>query len=100
MTHVSLKVWWIPQVPMKAFDTPVLTIEEGRKICDVLAAYDQFQYENRVKGDYCNVGGVSFSHPGIENGDCFDVPDDEDEFADWLKEIADADAAIDAKEQS
>jgi hypothetical protein len=28
----QLKVWWIPQVPGKAFEMPVASIEEAKKI--------------------------------------------------------------------
>jgi len=54
----DLKVWWIPQVPMNAFEVSVSSVEEAAKIMTVLADYDLFQYENRVKPDYCNTGGL------------------------------------------
>jgi len=54
----QLRVWWIPQVPGRPFHVPVSTVEEGVKIMDVLARYDQFQYDNHIKGDYANVGGL------------------------------------------
>jgi hypothetical protein len=54
----SLRVWWIPQVPGKPFRVPVKNIEEAKKLLDTLAKYDIFQYENRIKGDYCNAGGL------------------------------------------
>ena len=54
----KLQVWWIPQVPMKAFEVDVTSVAEGVKIMDVLAKYDQFQLENNVKPDYCNAGGL------------------------------------------
>jgi hypothetical protein len=54
----DLRVWWIPQVPMKAFHVNVSSVEMGAKIIDVLAKYDLFQYENKVKPDYCNAGGL------------------------------------------
>lgn len=54
----DMRVWWIPQVPMKAFYVPVESIKEAKKIMSVLAEYDIFQYENKVKPDYCNVGGL------------------------------------------
>ena len=53
-----LRVWWTPQIPMDAFHVSVSSPEEGKKILDTLAAYDLFQYENRVKPDYCNAGGL------------------------------------------
>ena len=54
----DLQVWWVPQVPMKQFTVPVKDIEEGAKLLDVLAAYDLFQFKNKVKPDYCNAGGL------------------------------------------
>jgi hypothetical protein len=54
----KLRVYHIPQVPMKAFYVEVATPEEAIKILDVLADYDLFQFENNVKGDYCNAQGL------------------------------------------
>ncbi len=95
--HLKFKVWWIPQIPMKSFEVSVSSIEEGRKLCEVLADYDLFQFENKIKPDYCNSGGVVFRHPAIDNGAWLDVPDDEEELQDWRKEISEADASIDAR---
>ena len=53
-----LRVWHIPQVPMKAFHVEVETTEEAVKVLNILADYDLFQYENRVKPDYCNMQGL------------------------------------------
>lgn len=55
----NLRVWWIPNVPMKAFTVEVKTVLEAAKILEVLAAYDMFQFENNIKPDYCNVGCLS-----------------------------------------
>lgn len=54
----KLRVWHIPQVPMKAFYVDVETPEEAIKVLDILAHYDLFQFENRVKPDYCNAQGL------------------------------------------
>lgn len=54
----KLRVWHIPQVPMKAFHVDVETPEEAIKVLDILSDYDLFQFENRVKPDYCNVQGL------------------------------------------
>lgn len=51
-------VWHVPQVPMKAFKVPVATPVEGAFVMAVLAAYDHFQYLNRVKPDYSNAQGL------------------------------------------
>lgn len=56
---MKLQVWWIPQVPGKAFTVEVETVAEGVKLLDILADYDLFQYENRIKPDYSNGGGLN-----------------------------------------
>jgi hypothetical protein len=61
----DLRVWHIPQVPMDAFYVPVNSIEEARKVLDVLAYYDLFQFENNIKPDYCNMNGLEV----FENGE-------------------------------
>lgn len=70
----DLRVWWIPQIPMKAFTTPVESVAQGVWLCDVLAAYDTFQHENNVKPDYCNVGGVErYEEDGDGGFDWYEV---------------------------
>lgn len=56
--YEGARVWWIPQVPMSPFYVSVSTIEEAKKVLDVLAKYDMFQYEYNIKPDYCNAGGL------------------------------------------
>lgn len=60
----DLKVWWVPQLPMKAFEVPVKTLAEASLLLDTLAAYDAFQFENNVKPDYCNAGGLQVFESG------------------------------------
>ena len=55
----DLRVWHIPQVPMEPFYVAVASIEEGERICEVLADYDLFQYRNKIKPDYANAQGIS-----------------------------------------
>jgi hypothetical protein len=71
----DLKVWWIPQVPGKSFEVPVASVDEARKLLDVLARYDSFQYQHRIKPDYCNAGGLVV----LEDG----------EWTDWANEWGD-----------
>jgi len=71
------KVWWIPQVPMKAFEVEVATPQEGQRLCRVLADYDKFQFDNHVKGDYSNVGGLQVWDE--DDQDWIDWEDDEGE---------------------
>ncbi len=55
----DLQVWWIPQVPMKAFHVAVKSLAEGVVVMDALANYDLFQFENNIKPDYANMGGIN-----------------------------------------
>lgn len=85
----DLQVWWIPQVPMKQFCVDVSSVAEGVKVMDVLADYDIFQFENRVKGDYCNAGGLrrwcadNEGNPGWE--DWYDDETGEDDPREFVK---------------
>ena len=66
-TNGSLRVWWIPQIPMNPFYYPVSTAKEGRLLTEALALYDIFQFENRTKPDYCNAGGIEIFEDGEWN---------------------------------
>lgn len=55
----KLRIWWIPQAgACDPFYIPVESVEEGKKVMDLLAAYDVFQFQSMIKPDYCNVGGL------------------------------------------
>lgn len=59
------RIWWIPQIGMEGvFYHSVPSVEEGYRVCDILGRYDLFQFENRVKPDYANVGGVEIHEDG------------------------------------
>lgn len=77
---MKLRIWWIPQVPMKPFYANVDSVEEAAKLLRVLAEYDKFQFENKVKPDYSNAGGLQV----------FDPDDDTDgqsgSWVDWYDE--------------
>jgi hypothetical protein len=60
----DLRVWWIPQVPMKPFYVSVNSINEALLLVDTLGRYDAFQLENNVKGDYANAGGLQIYEAG------------------------------------
>lgn len=81
----KLRVWWIPQVgSSNRFYIPVKSVEEGKKVMDLLAAYDMFQLQNNIKPDFCNVGGLQMFVDGewedwyLETED--DYFDDVDEY--------------------
>lgn len=77
-TIQTLKVWWIPQVPMKPFEVPVRDLREAALLLRTLADYDLFQLRNHIKPDYCNAGGLMVLEDGewvdwySEDGDDFD----------------------------
>ena len=64
MNDGDLKVWWIPQVPMKPFEIPVKSVSVAAKTLTVLADYDLLQYDNNIKPDYCNAGGLDVFEDG------------------------------------
>ena len=68
---IQLRVIWVPQVPMKPFIVPVESLREAAKILDVLSCYDLFQYENKVKPDYTNMGSLEV----FDSNDTTDSPD-------------------------
>ena len=73
----KLRVWWMPQIPMKSFYIPVNSVEEGKKVLDMLAAYDLFQLQNNVKPDFCNTGGLQI------------LDEEENDWCDWYLETED-----------
>lgn len=56
----KLRVWHIPQAPMKPFYVEVSSIEEACKIINALQNYDKFQYENNIKPDYTSASGLEY----------------------------------------
>jgi Superinfection exclusion gene product 17 len=54
----QLKIWWIPQIPGPSFEAPVANLDEAKLLLRTLAAYDAFQFDNNIKPDYCNAGGL------------------------------------------
>ncbi len=54
----QLRVWHIPQVPMRAFRVYIDSIKEAKLILKTLAIYDLFQMEHKIKPDYSNAQGL------------------------------------------
>lgn len=74
----KLRVWWIPQIGIEeTFYVSVESAEEGKKVMDLLAAYDAFQLQSNVKPDYSNVGGLQV------------WDEEEQEWNDWYLETED-----------
>lgn len=86
----KLRVWWVPQLGTDAttFYVPVESVEEAKKVMDILAAYDQFQYDNDIKPDYCNAGGLEmWDEDAQEWNDWF--YEDDDSYYDDVDEYCD-----------
>lgn len=61
----DLRVWWIPQLGVEqAFYVSVESLDQGLWLQDVLADYDEFQFRNKVKPDYTNIGGMEVFESG------------------------------------
>ena len=79
----DLRVWWIPQVPMQdSFKVSVSSPKEAKKILDVLAQYDLYQYDNNIKPDYCNAGGLQVEDI---NGDWYEWDNEDGETIDEIE---------------
>lgn len=96
----KLRVWWIPQVGAseEAFYIPVNTVEDGKKIMDMLSAYDAYQLQNRIKPDYCNTGGIQIWNE--EESECEDwyLETEDDYFDDVNKYCEQCERANELKE--
>jgi len=58
MSGARFKAWYIPQVPMKAFEVECATADEAQRVLDLLTDFSMFEADNRVKPDYSDAGGV------------------------------------------
>ena len=76
-TPGDLCVWWIPQVPMEPFWVPVQNLQEAMLLLRTLADYDRFQFENNIKPDYSNTGGLVVWEAVGENGEWTEWEDEE-----------------------
>lgn len=79
----KLRVWHIPQVPMKPFIVEVETLQEGVNMLKALANYDLFQYENNIKPDYCNMNGLQMWDESLTEEDLIEM-ELEDKWVDWF----------------
>ena len=60
----DLRVWHIPQIPGKPFLVNVPGVAQAILVLRALADYDRFQFENRIKPDYCNTQGLEVLEEG------------------------------------
>jgi hypothetical protein len=57
---MKLRVAHYPQIPCKPFTVEVNALEEALLLFNVLADYDLFQYNNRIKPDYSNATTLEY----------------------------------------
>ena len=60
----DLQVWHIPQVPGTSFDVSVASPAEAVRIMAILADYDIFQFEQKIKPDYNSAQGLQVFEDG------------------------------------
>lgn len=67
---ISYRVWHIPQVPGQPFHAQFTlprhesVVPRAKEIMKILADYDLFQYENKIKPDYANAQGLEIFEDG------------------------------------
>ena len=55
-------LWYIPQVGsgVKTFKYSFSNLLEAVKALDMLYIFSSYEYNNRIKPDYCDMGGVQY----------------------------------------
>lgn len=72
----DLRIHWYPQIPCVPFKIDIDDIAQGKSIMKILAKYDEFQFKNNIKPDYCNTGCIlEYSDYG-EGPDWFEIDED------------------------
>ena len=89
----QMRIWHIPQVgaSVPTFYVPVASVQEASKLLDVIWDYDNFQYENKIKPDYCNASGLQVYGANFEWEEWYGEVDGEmydeiDEYINFLRE--------------
>ena len=71
----QLRAWHIPQVPMQPFKIYVSSPKEAKFVMEILAIYDLFQFNQKIKPDYSNAQGLEV----FENNEWSEWQDEEGE---------------------
>lgn len=71
------RAWYIPQVPMKAFEFDTENLLEAKVVLDAIERFSLFEYANNVKPYYCDASGIA--EWDEENQDWYDVEEEWDE---------------------
>lgn len=78
----KLRVSWTPQIgsACKPFIVPVSSPEEGYKVMAILSIYDEFQYKNKIKPDFCNSGSLEVFNEELGEWVEWEYEDDDNYF--------------------
>lgn len=93
----KMRVWWMPQVGANAtIYVPVDSVEMAKRVMDLLAAYDCFQWNHNIKPDFCNTGGLQVFDEDAEEWEDWYYDDGENYYEDvdeYIEEMSpDSDA--------
>jgi hypothetical protein len=77
---MTLKIWWIPQIPMEPFFQEVPDLVTAKILLETLDRYDLFQLANNVRPDFSNAGGLMV----LEDGEWVDWENEDGESIDAL----------------
>lgn len=84
----KLRICHYAQMPCEPYIVEVENIKEAKKLSDILADYDLFQYTNMIKPDYSSMTILEeYDNENKEWHDWFDEDtgiDNLDEFVDYL----------------
>lgn len=73
----EFRMWYIPQIPMPPFTREFDTAREAQAALDLIFAFSFFEFENRVKPDYTDAGGIEiWDEDAAEWGDYDDFEDE------------------------
>jgi len=52
------KIWYIPQIPMPAFEREYTDFETAKTVLNALIDLSLFEFDNMVKPDYADMAGI------------------------------------------
>ncbi len=58
MADQKFRVWYSPQIPMPAFFYDTDSLDTARAVLDALGQFSAYEYNNGVKPDYADAGGI------------------------------------------
>ena len=83
-TEGDIQIWYIPQLPGKAYtvNVPSRDLGEAQRILDAIIGLSIFEFENKVKPDYSDAAGITRWETDGDGGfNWFEVDEEEIEEA-------------------